>query len=103
MHCFLLISFPGVGYSMGSKLAKLGVNTCADLQSIPVGQLRAEFGPKTGESLHRFSMGHDDREVKADKQRKSVSAEVNYGIRFTKVGCIMWKPDVTGLMGDCCC
>ena len=33
--------------------------------------------------LHKYSLGQDDRQVQGDKERKSVSAEVNYGIRFT--------------------
>ncbi|XP_005107801.1 DNA repair protein REV1 isoform X2 [Aplysia californica] len=75
---------PGVGYSMTRKLARLKVFTCGDLQSIPVPVLRQDFGPRTGEMLHRYSCGEDDRQVKGDKERKSVSAEVNYGIRFTQ-------------------
>ncbi|GFN74882.1 DNA repair protein rev1 [Plakobranchus ocellatus] len=75
---------PGVGYSLTRKLSKLDVQTCGQLQHVPVSVLRREFGPKTGEVLHRFSLGQDDRPVKTDKQRKSVSAEVNYGIRFSK-------------------
>ncbi|CAG5125579.1 unnamed protein product, partial [Candidula unifasciata] len=75
---------PGVGYSMCRKLTLLGVTTCGDLRKIAVSTLKQEFGPKTGEMLHNFSMGQDGREIKGDKQRKSVSAEVNYGIRFSK-------------------
>ncbi|RUS73466.1 hypothetical protein EGW08_018776 [Elysia chlorotica] len=75
---------PGVGYSMTRKLSKLGVQTCGELQRVPLSVLRREFGPKTGEGLHKFSLGQDDRPVRGDKQRKSVSAEVNYGIRFSK-------------------
>ncbi|KAK3761289.1 hypothetical protein RRG08_014300 [Elysia crispata] len=75
---------PGVGYSMTRKLSKLDVQTCGQLQHVPVSTLRREFGPKTGEGLHKYSFGQDDRPVKGDKQRKSVSAEVNYGIRFSK-------------------
>ena len=47
--------------------------------------LQREFGPKTGQSLHRYSRGEDDRPVKTDQERKSVSAEINYGIRFQNV------------------
>ena len=75
----------GVGYSMTRKLSKLDVQTCGQLQRVALSTLRREFGPKTGEGLHKFSIGQDDRPVKGDKQRKSVSAEVNYGIRFSKV------------------
>ncbi|XP_059172057.1 DNA repair protein REV1-like [Physella acuta] len=77
-------NLPGVGYSMAQKLSKLSVETCGQLQAIPVSTLCREFGPKTGQSLHNYSLGQDNRVIRGDKQRKSVSADVNYGIRFTK-------------------
>ncbi|KAI1885367.1 hypothetical protein AGOR_G00219410 [Albula goreensis] len=78
-------SLPGVGRSMGCKLASLGVRTCGDLQQIPMSRLQKEFGPRTGQTLYRFCRGLDDRPVRSEKERKSVSAEMNYGIRFTQV------------------
>ena len=48
--------------------------------------LQKEFGPKTGQLLSRLCRGEDDRCVTAEKERKSVSAEINYGIRFSQVG-----------------
>ncbi len=63
----------------------MNVQTCGDLQVIPLPTLQKEFGPKTGQSLYRFSRGQDDRAIKMEKDRKSVSAEINYGIRFTQV------------------
>ncbi|KAL2081111.1 hypothetical protein ACEWY4_022964 [Coilia grayii] len=78
-------SLPGVGRSMGSKLASLGVSSCGDLQQVSMARLQREFGPRTGQTLFRFCRGLDDRPVRTEKERKSVSAEMNYNIRFTKV------------------
>ncbi|XP_041940094.1 DNA repair protein REV1 [Alosa sapidissima] len=78
-------SLPGVGRSMGSKLASLGVTSCGDLQQVSMARLQREFGPRTGQTLFRFCRGLDDRPVRSEKERKSVSAEMNYNIRFTKV------------------
>ena len=75
----------GVGRSMGSKLASLGVSSCGDLQQVSMARLQREFGPRTGQTLFRFCRGLDDRPVRSEKERKSVSAEMNYNIRFTKV------------------
>lgn len=75
----------GVGRSMESKLASLGIRTCGDLQCASMSKLQKEFGPKTGQMLYRFCRGLDDRPVRTEKERKSVSAEINYGIRFTQV------------------
>ncbi|XP_030642140.1 DNA repair protein REV1 [Chanos chanos] len=76
---------PGVGRSMASKLGSLGVNTCGDLQQVSMARLQREFGPRTGQTLFRFCRGLDDRAVRSEKARKSVSAEMNYNIRFTQV------------------
>lgn len=80
--------FLGVGRSMESKLASLGIKTCGDLQCMAMAKLQKEFGPKTGQMLYRFCRGLDDRPVRTEKERKSVSAEINYGIRFTQVTCL---------------
>ncbi|XP_009082277.1 PREDICTED: DNA repair protein REV1-like [Acanthisitta chloris] len=69
---------------MESKLASLGIKTCGDLQCASMSKLQKEFGPKTGQMLYRFCRGLDDRPVRTEKERKSVSAEINYGIRFTQ-------------------
>ncbi|XP_043105477.1 DNA repair protein REV1 isoform X2 [Puntigrus tetrazona] len=78
-------SLPGVGRSMSSKLTSLGVSTCSDLQQLSISRLQKEFGPRTGQTLFRFCRGLDDRPVRSEKERKSVSAEMNYNIRFTQV------------------
>ncbi|XP_062457580.1 DNA repair protein REV1 isoform X2 [Rhea pennata] len=80
----LVTSLPGVGRSMESKLISLGIKTCGDLQCASMSKLQKEFGPKTGQMLYRFCRGLDDRPVRTEKERKSVSAEINYGIRFTQ-------------------
>ncbi|XP_028447411.1 DNA repair protein REV1 isoform X2 [Perca flavescens] len=78
-------SLPGVGPVMGKKLAAMGVRSCGDLQQVSLSQLQKKFGPRTGQTLFRFCRGLDDRPVRYEKERKSVSAEMNYNIRFTTV------------------
>ncbi|XP_064643309.1 DNA repair protein REV1-like isoform X2 [Lineus longissimus] len=73
---------PGVGWSTSQRLEAMKVKTCADLQALSMSALQQEFGPKTGASLYKYCRGQDDRPIKMEKERKSVSAEVNYGIRF---------------------
>ncbi|XP_077199622.1 DNA repair protein REV1 isoform X5 [Paroedura picta] len=80
----LVIHLPGVGRTMESKLSAVGIKTCGDLQCFTISKLQQEFGPKTGQMLFRFCRGLDDRPVQREKERKSVSAEINYGIRFTQ-------------------
>jgi DNA repair protein REV1 len=76
---------PGVGWAMTRKLDTMNIKTCRDLQAITLEKLQKDFGQKTGQSLHRFSRGQDNRPIKMEHERKSVSAEINYGIRFTQV------------------
>ncbi|KAK5860841.1 hypothetical protein PBY51_022294 [Eleginops maclovinus] len=78
-------SLPGVGPVMGRKLAGMGVRSCGDLQQVSLSQLQKKFGPRTGQTLFRFCRGLDERPVRYEKERKSVSADINYNIRFTKV------------------
>ncbi|XP_068602898.1 DNA repair protein REV1 [Brachionichthys hirsutus] len=78
-------SLPGVGPVMGRKLAAVGVRACGDLQQVSLPQLQKKFGPRTGQTLFRFCRGLDDRPVRYEKERKSVSAEMNYNIRFVEV------------------
>ena len=73
---------PGVGHALNQKLQSLNVVTCAELQRISMPVLRREFGQKTGEMLYKYSRGQDDRQLKIERERKSISAEINYAIRF---------------------
>lgn len=73
---------PGVGRKMKYKMQDLNVGTCGDLQLLTLSNLQKEFGTKTGQSLYNFCRGLDDRQLNVAQERKSVSAEVNYGIRF---------------------
>ena len=77
--------YTGVGYSLNAKLSSLGVSTCSDLQKLPLALLQKQFGMKTGQTLYRCCRGTDDRTFRTGAERKSVSAEMNYGIRFTEV------------------
>lgn len=78
-------SLPGVGPAMGRKLGEIGVRSCGDLQQLSLSVLQKKFGPRTGQTLFRFCRGLDDRPVRYEKERKSVSAEMNYNIRFTRI------------------
>jgi len=75
---------PGVGRAASSKFAKMGVSTCGDLQGRAQSALQKEFGAKQGAALFKLCRGEDDRPIDACKVRKSVSVDVNYGIRFEK-------------------
>ncbi|EHL00847.1 putative DNA repair protein rev1 [Glarea lozoyensis 74030] len=73
---------PGVGYSIGGKLEEIGVKYVKDVRQLTKERLINVLGPKTGEKIWDYSRGIDRVEVGEQVVRKSVSAEVNWGIRF---------------------
>ncbi|KAK4088112.1 hypothetical protein PCL_08521 [Purpureocillium lilacinum] len=75
-------NLPGVSYSIGGKLEELGVKFVKDIREVSRERLTSALGPKTGEKLAEYARGIDRSEVGEQPPRKSVSAEVNWGIRF---------------------
>ncbi|QSZ33645.1 hypothetical protein DSL72_005213 [Monilinia vaccinii-corymbosi] len=76
-------NLPGVAYSIGRKLEEIGVKFVKDVRQLSKNRLMTVLGPKTGEKIWDYSRGIDKSEVGEQVVRKSVSAEVNWGIRFT--------------------
>lgn len=75
---------PGVGWSTERRLKELGIESVEDLRARSKEYLQREFGTRSGTLLWDFAHGHDSRVVEVPKGRKSVGAEVNWGIRFEK-------------------
>ncbi|KAF2997629.1 deoxycytidyl transferase [Curvularia kusanoi] len=73
---------PGVAWSIGGKLEDIGVKMVKDIRELTKERLIQILGPKTGEKLYEYSRGIDRQEVGEQVVRKSVSAEVNWGVRF---------------------
>ena len=74
---------PGVGWRTSRKLLESGVQTVGDLRCIGKSKLQSLIGNSAGASLWEFAHGRDNRTVELPKARKSVGAEVNWGVRFT--------------------
>ncbi|KLU87639.1 DNA polymerase IV [Magnaporthiopsis poae ATCC 64411] len=75
-------SLPGVSHSIRGKLEEIGVRLVKDVRELSRSRLAGILGPKTGERLWEYARGVDKAEVGDQPLRKSVSAEVNWGIRF---------------------
>ena len=73
---------PGVAYSIGGKLEEIGVRFVKDVRELSKEKMVTTLGPKTGEKIWDYARGLDRTEVGDQVIRKSVSAEVNWGIRF---------------------
>lgn len=78
----LVQDLPGVASSIGGKLEDIGVKYIKEVRELSKERLMVVLGPKTGEKIWDYSRGIDRVEVGEQVIRKSVSAEVNWGIRF---------------------
>lgn len=67
----------GVGKVTARKMHQMGLHTCADLQKLSVAELTQHFG-SSGVLLYDFARGIDHREVRADRERKSLSVEETF-------------------------
>ncbi|KAK4165675.1 DNA repair protein rev1 [Cladorrhinum sp. PSN259] len=75
-------NLPGVAYSIGGKLEEIGIKLVRDMRETSKERLVTVLGPKTGGKLWEYARGIDSTEVGEQPIRKSVSADVNWGIRF---------------------
>ena len=84
----------GVGKVTSDRLWRLGIATCGDLRQRSVVELVEYFGV-FGRRLHDLSFGRDDREVKSDSRRKSLSVERTYSDDLADLPAILRKlPDL---------
>lgn len=67
----------GVGRKTAERMHRLGYENCGDLQNIPLGQLLDQFG-RFGSRLYQLVRGVDERPVKTERQRKSLSVETTF-------------------------
>jgi DNA polymerase-4 len=67
----------GVGKVTAARLQKGGVRTCGDLRAWDLARLVSEFG-RFGTTLHQLCRGIDERPVRPDRIRKSLSVETTY-------------------------
>ncbi|MDR3213837.1 MAG: DNA polymerase IV [Azoarcus sp.] len=67
----------GVGKVTAARLQKRGVHTCGDLRAWELARLTGEFG-RFGATLHQLCRGIDERPVRPNRIRKSLSVETTY-------------------------
>ncbi|KAH9911670.1 DNA repair protein [Epithele typhae] len=73
----------GFGWSARQKAEeKLGTTNLGELAQKSRATLCEALGKSTGEMLYKALRGIDERQLESDKPRKSVSCDINYGIRF---------------------
>lgn len=76
-------SLPGVGYALKKKLADVQIDFVNDLVRYGKSRLQNLIGEKAGSDLFGFAVGIDDRELQSAALRKTIGAEINWGVRFS--------------------
>lgn len=74
--------FFGVGKVTAAKMKKLNLHTGADLKRLTQNELIKHFG-KSGKFFYKIVRGIDDREVRPDREAKSVGAEDTFSFDLT--------------------
>ena len=69
---------PGIGRKSERILNGLGIHTVGQLAIMPLSALKSHFGA-SGELLHRYSSGIDNREIELPGAAKSISRETTFG------------------------
>jgi DNA polymerase-4 len=73
-----IAKLPGIGQKTEQKLKSLSISTIGKLSAMPLKALKSHFGA-SGEVLHRFARGIDEREVEPPAAAKSISRETTFG------------------------
>ena len=74
---------PGVGPATAERLRRAGIHTVAELEQVSMEELVSLVGKAHGAGLHAFARADDDRNVVAEREAKSVSAEGTYETDLT--------------------
>jgi DNA polymerase IV len=74
--------FHGIGPATSAKMNSLGLHTGLDMRNQSLEFMQANFG-KAGSYYYWISRGVDNREVRADRIRKSVGAENTFSTDLT--------------------
>lgn len=74
---------PGIGWRTAQRLKQLEVQTCSQLRALSLAFLQTEFGERHGQLFYEVARGIDVAPVRPLKPRKSIGAEVSWGVRFT--------------------
>lgn len=76
--------FFGVGKVTSAKMKSLGLFRGGDLKQLSEADLRRHFG-KSGSFFYKIVRGIDDREVRPDRETKSIGAEDTFPFDLTSV------------------
>ncbi len=77
-------ALPGVGPVGEKRLKKAGLETIRELRARTVEELKALFG-RYGAVLYEYARGRDERPVRIDRTRKSISSETTFAADLSRL------------------
>ncbi|HKN99664.1 MAG TPA: DNA polymerase IV [Pseudonocardiaceae bacterium] len=80
LHPLPVSALWGVGERTAEQLARVGLDTVADVAATPLPRLRKVVGVAVAEHLHGLANGRDDRAVVPDAPDKSIGAEETFDV-----------------------
>lgn len=84
----------GVGEKTAARMHRMGIRTCEDLRGQTLAQLVESFG-RFGTRLYELSRGIDERPVRTQRTRKSISVEHTFAQDLpTLEACLTQLPDL---------
>ena len=84
---------PGIGPRAEELLKSRGIETCGQMQAVPINELESWLGPSRAAELHARCRGEDDRPVEAQRERKSLSVERTFPKDIATLdGCLQELP-----------
>jgi DNA polymerase-4 len=91
---------PGVGPRAEEVFNGKGIETCGQLQEIPINELESWLGPARATELYARCRGEDDRPVEPERERKSLSVERTFPSDISTLdGCLQQLPGLLDELG----
>ena len=75
--------FPGVGRKTSRLLESRNIKSGEDIRRVSLHDLQAMIGKSAGKQLHEFAHGIDNRKWDPRPVRKSISAQISWGVRLS--------------------
>ena len=85
--------FHGIGPKTAERMARLGIETGADLRAWPLEDLRAQFGESGALYYYNLARGICHRQVRADRPHKSIGAERTFDVDLRDEADLMTELD----------
>lgn len=89
MAKFNISQLPGIGYAVNKKLRKQEISTVGDIQKLSLPVLKQMFGDTHGVNIFLTCRGIDIKPLAYQSERRSISVEISYGVRFSANGQVL--------------